>query len=132
MTCESTRAGGPLALHPGMQQSHPYVLLVEDHDDSREMYAEGLRHAGFAVEPAGSPDQALALLPERPVDIVVLDYSMPRMSGAQLALQLKRQSATADARYVLVTGHGPDALRKAASTIHFDAMVKKPIACDQL
>ena len=110
----------------------PLVLLVEDHTDSREMYAAGLRHAGFAVDSAATPRAALASVPERRVDVVVVDYAMPDMSGAELAAQLKRHAATAGARYVLITGHGPDALHKAAAATHFDAMVKKPVACDQL
>lgn len=109
----------------------PLVLLVEDHTDSREMYAHGLRHAGFAVEPKATPHDAMVHAGER-VDVVVVDYSMPHMSGAELAAHLKKQPATAGARYVLITGHGPDALKTAAAKTHFDAMVKKPVACDQL
>ena len=96
------------------------------------MYAAGLRHAGFAVEPAASGADAMAMDLTRRVDVVVVDYSMPNMSGPELAARLKQHSATAGARYVLVTGHGADAIKTAAASVHFDAMVKKPVACDQL
>src|SRR6185503_9253055 len=115
-----------------MNHIAPFVLLIEDHEASRELYEFGLRHAGFAVKALATPAEALQANPPRPVDVVVLDFSMPKMSGAELAARLKQQSATAHARYLLVTGHGPDALRAAASVTHFDAMVKKPVAADHL
>ena len=107
------------------------VLLVEDDDDSRELYAEGLRLAGFEVFALSGCAEALSA-PLPAIDVVVLDYSMPRMTGAELALRLKEQPATSEAKFVLVSGHGPMAVRESARRTHFDAMLQKPLAPDQL
>src|SRR5947209_12584069 len=119
----------PSAL-PAETPVSPRVLLVEDHDDSREMYAQGLRQAGFQVEAVNGPIAALAIRPALRFDVVVVDYAMPQMSGAELAVYLKERDATSAARFVLVTGQGREALQDAAATVHFDAMVKKPVASD--
>ena len=44
----------------------PVVLLVDDNDDVREMYAHMLRSAGFEVRGAADGDEALAAADDRP------------------------------------------------------------------
>src|SRR5439155_441151 len=59
----------------------PLVLIVEDYDDSREMYAELLELHGFRVAQAAdgqdAVDKAIALIP----DVIVMDLSLPRPDG---------------------------------------------------
>src|SRR5439155_1130823 len=59
----------------------PLVLLVDDFQDNREMYAMYLEHAGMQVAEAGNGhealDQAFRLLP----DLIVMDLSLPGIDG---------------------------------------------------
>ncbi|SFR83612.1 response regulator [Sphingomonas jatrophae] len=65
------------------------VLLVDDEQLVRVATAEMLREMGHDVAEASSGAEALARLPDLPVDIVVTDYKMPRMDGAELAQRVR-------------------------------------------
>jgi two-component system CheB/CheR fusion protein len=64
------------------------VLVVEDHDDSRDVLGEALKYSGAVVTTASSAREALPLIPV--VDIVVTDMSMPGEDGAWLLAQVEQ------------------------------------------
>jgi signal transduction histidine kinase/ActR/RegA family two-component response regulator len=66
------------------------VLVVEDDDDTREMLAVSLGASGAAVDSAASADEALQLLRERGVDVVVSDIGMPRIDGYALIRRIRQ------------------------------------------
>lgn len=94
--------------------SGPVVLLVEDHEDTREMYALMLGASGFSVHEAPNPSDALALAHEHPPAVVVTDL---RMSGAVTAATLCEHFRTQGVPVIAVTGVTPgaeqDLLREA-------------------
>jgi CheY-like chemotaxis protein len=57
------------------------VLVVEDNDDVLEMLQDGLALHGYRVLGAHDGLKALTILASTPVDVIVLDLSMPVMSG---------------------------------------------------
>ena len=73
-------AGGP-----------PRILLVDDDPQLRAMFANFLRHAGYAVLEAQNGADALTLLEEQPapVDLVVTDVVMPHTGGPALVERLR-------------------------------------------
>jgi PAS domain S-box-containing protein len=77
-----TRASEPPVELAGTE----HVLVVDDHEDLREMVARFLRAHGYAVSEAADGEQALACLEAQPqeIDAVVTDMVMPRMGGRQL------------------------------------------------
>jgi len=62
----------------------PYVLVVDDHADTRESLCAFLRKIGHDVGVAGNGDEALTSVLERLPDLIVLDLYMPQMDGASL------------------------------------------------
>ena len=70
-------------------RERPLVLVVEDYDDAREMYAAYLQFSGFDVASASNGVEAVekahALLP----DIVLMDLALPRMDGWEATRRLK-------------------------------------------
>ncbi len=69
--------------------ARPCVLLVDDDADVLTLTARALRPDGYEVISAGSGDEGLKLLRERRVDIVVSDFSMPGMNGAQFLARVR-------------------------------------------
>jgi CheY-like chemotaxis protein len=65
------------------------VLVVEDHDDSRDMLEQALAHVGALVVASPSADEALAHLGE--VDVVVTDIAMPGHDGFWLLREVQRR-----------------------------------------
>src|SRR5215470_18586224 len=66
-----------------------HVLVVEDHDDSRDLWERVLRYAGALVTGAISARQALDLLKTVRPDVVLTDLSMPEEDGVWLAEALR-------------------------------------------
>jgi PAS domain S-box-containing protein len=72
-----------------LQRGTERILLVEDDAMVRNFTTSLLRESGYTVLEAGDPSDALALLAEgAPIDLVVTDIVMPRMSGPDLASRL--------------------------------------------
>lgn len=86
----------------------------------RSVTAKLLRLKGHAVAEAGGGRHALALLAERPFDLVVTDLGMPEMSGSELAYHIRQHHPHLP--IVLLTGH-TDAEDQSE---HVDVVVKKP------
>lgn len=66
----------------------PHVLIVDDDADVREVLATALEDAGVChVETVSSAAEALALLGRMTIEAVIIDATMPRVSGLELARQ---------------------------------------------
>jgi CheY-like chemotaxis protein len=83
----------------------PLILLVEDDQSGREMYATAFEMAGFRVAQAHNGlqafDKAVALIP----DVVVTDLGIPGIDGLELARRLRRDVKTSHIPIVGVTGY---------------------------
>jgi CheY-like chemotaxis protein len=89
----------------GQQVGGPLVLLVDDYDDSREMYAEFLEHSGFRVCQARDGGQALAKARELRPDLILMDLSLPGMSGWEAIHRLKSNATTQAIPVIALSGH---------------------------
>jgi len=67
------------------------VLIVDDEPAIRETLSDLLEDEGFVVACARDGLEALHLLESRVFDLVVSDVKMPRLDGASMARQLRRQ-----------------------------------------
>ena len=69
--------------------SSPTILLVDDEAPITATLAPYLERNGFAVVIAGDGEEALHVLRQRPVDIIVSDVLMPRRDGRSLVRELR-------------------------------------------
>ena len=67
------------------------VLVVEDDAPIREAIRNGLILHGFLVSTVSSAEEALEIIEREPLDVVVLDVGLPKMSGIELCSALRRQ-----------------------------------------
>lgn len=76
----------------GMPRGSEKILFVDDEEDIVRMSSRMLEYLGYTVYPATSGDQALTLLNREDfaVDLLITDYSMPGISGVQLAKEVGR------------------------------------------
>jgi CheY-like chemotaxis protein len=79
------------------------LLLVEDEPGLAEVLTLHLRRAGFAVDVAGDGLSALGVLELVRPDVVLLDLTLPRLSGFRLLQLLRRDPATADVPVLVLT-----------------------------
>lgn len=102
------------------------LLLVDDHDDTREALAELLALRGVAVVSAAGPEAALLHLRQGPLPAaVLLDLVMPGMSGIDLLRRLKGDPQTAVVPVVVLTGML--AAESQARQAGCDAFLVKPV-----
>jgi two-component system, OmpR family, response regulator CpxR len=86
---------------------HFRILVVEDHNDSREMLEEFLTEEGFTVETAVNGLQALERLRRLPrPDLVLLDLMMPVMTGWDLMARVAEEPALWGLPVIVVSGAG--------------------------
>jgi diguanylate cyclase len=72
------------------------VLFIDDHDDFREETAAFLEHVGATVVHASSGPQALDILADRTVDVIVSDLWMPHMTGLDFLKRVRRLPGQAE------------------------------------
>jgi len=90
------------------------VLVVEDDDDTRMVYSDGLGYAGYRVITASTGVDGLrAARDERP-DVILLDLSLAGADGWEVVRCLKASRLTGDIPVLLITGY-PDLGGRAAA-----------------
>ena len=80
----SEGADGPLPVQPVALAAAAHILVVDDDDDVRALLVEGLSWLGYTVSEASGGQAALDLMAVSPPDVLVSDYMMPGMSGAEM------------------------------------------------
>jgi CheY-like chemotaxis protein len=101
-------------LRPQNRRTRPLVLVVDVHDDTREMYVQSLNCFGFEAIEAADCDQAYRPAWEFHPDIVVTDLALRRGEAWQLIQDLKRETRTQEIPVVLLTGYAAPSLRERA------------------
>ena len=119
--------GGPDAPHgtaaPG--PTGPWrLLLVDDDEDLRDITAQLLADMGYDVLQAAGGAAALALLDDGQIDVdlVLADFAMPGMNGAELRRRL--HACRPGLRVVILTGH---AALAELQDIEKDMVLQKPL-----
>jgi two-component system cell cycle response regulator DivK len=114
------------------EQNQPLILVVDDYQDAREMYAEYLQFSGFRVAEAKNGneavEQAFALKP----DLILMDLSLPGMDGWEATRRLKADDRTKQIPIVALTGHALAGASEGAKKAGCDSFVTKPCLPDDL
>lgn len=115
-----------------MNDKPPLILVVDDYQDAREMYAEYLQFSGFRVAEAKNGneavEQAFALKP----DLILMDLSLPGIDGWEATRRLKADDATRHIPIVALTGHALAGASEGARRAGCDSFVTKPCLPDDL
>lgn len=114
------------ARRPGAGAPGRTVLMVEDNEDNRIIYATMLRHVGYVVHEATDGAQGLAMAQSLQPDIVLMDISVPVIDGWEATRRLKADPATRDIPVVALTAHALPADRAKAEEVGCDAYLAKP------
>ncbi len=110
----------------------PLVLVVDDFQDNREMYAEFLAFSGFRVIQAANGKEALDQAFANRPDIIIMDLSLPVMDGWEAPRRLKADQRTHRIPVVALTGHAMQSHSKGAMQAGCDSFVAKPCLPEQL
>ena len=101
----------------------PRVLVVDDSRGVRQVVGQALGLAGFDVDLAGSPTEALSALAGQRYDAIVMDYVMPTMDGASLVRKVRGLGIVAPV--VVMSGQATERDRARAVAAGADAYFDK-------
>ena len=80
------------------------VLIVDDAQDTREVYAMFLRDEGFQVAVAEDGVTGLAFAQQHRFDVIILDLIMPRMDGFEVTRRLRADDRTRGVPIIIFSG----------------------------
>lgn len=109
------------------------ILVVDDSATKRYLLVSWLTRAGFAVLEAETGGQALEMLHDAGVDLVVLDVKLPDMSGFEVCERIKGDPAYGVLPVIHVSAHAVDVVDRAQGLNRgADAYLVEPIEPDEL
>ena len=110
----------PLAHEP------PLVLVVDDFEDNREMFAEYLELSGFQVAQAVSGREAIERATQLVPDVILMDLSLPELDGWEATRRIKADARTGHVPVIALSGHALADHAREAKEAGCDAFLTKP------
>jgi len=82
------------------------ILIVDDEPDIRDVLKLTLAEEDYTVSEAGDGEEALKIIYSKPLDLVLLDYKIPKLDGRQVIARVKSDLLLRHLPIILVTGKG--------------------------
>jgi DNA-binding response OmpR family regulator len=112
--------------YPTTPDERPRILVVEPNRTNLGVMMRRLSEAGYRVTAADSGASAVAELYRFPIDLVLAELNMPRMSGAELARAIRGEAQWNDIPLMLITGKSKPADAVRAYEAGADDVILKP------
>jgi|SRR3989344_121196 len=90
------------------------ILLVDDEEETRNVFETALRSGAYEVVTALNGQEALEVLKTQTFDLILLDQMMPDMSGNETLRAIKANPATSNLHVSMLTNFGHDDMVKEA------------------
>ena len=103
------------------------ILLVDDVPELLLLLRKLIARMGYQVETAASAHEALEILREQKVDLLMTDWAMPGMNGGQLIAALKTDARLREIPVIVLTGHDTETERQDAFALGCDRFLVKPV-----
>ena len=106
------------------------VLLVDDEEEFLETLVKRMKKRNVNATGVKSGEEALELLDQHPVDVVVLDVRMPGMDGIEALKEIKRRHPLIEV--IMLTGHASVEVAVQGMELGAFDYLMKPIDIDEL
>ncbi len=101
------------------------LLIVDDEQDIRQMLARHFKYLGYEVELACNGSEALTVLGEKKIDVVVTDIKMPVMDGIELLRSIRGNYSMVHT--IVVTGYVTLENAMSCMRLGADTCIFKPL-----
>jgi two-component system phosphate regulon response regulator PhoB len=115
-----------------MTQVKPYILVVEDEEPISILIQYNLEKAGFQVSCAFDGEEALEIIDKKTPDLIILDWMLPKISGIDLAKQLRAEEYTKSIPIIMVTARGQENDKLKGFECGADDYLTKPFSPKEL
>jgi CheY-like chemotaxis protein len=106
------------------------ILVVEDHQDTRQVLTRLLTHWGFDVAAAENLQSGLNCLDSEPIDVILSDIALPDGTGYALVSEARRRGKEVLA--IALSGYSYPSEVQVSKLTGFDHHLSKPCDCQQL
>lgn len=110
----------------------PHVLVVDDEPNILLSLEFLMQQAGFSVATAADAEQALEQINRQCPDLLLLDISLPGMSGFDLLERLRADNATQTLPVIMLTAHGREVEKEKGLALGANDYVTKPFSTREL
>lgn len=104
-----------------------HILVVNGHDDSRNLLKTALVHEGFKVTDESDSESAIRAVEEKQPDLVILELYLHPLDGQEFMTRLKTQPSTKHLPLVCLTSRVMETDRQAAMRAGADMFLPKPL-----
>jgi two-component system chemotaxis response regulator CheY len=111
------------------------ALIVDDSSVMRKIVERSLRQAGIELEKvveAGNGAEALGVLRDNPVDLILCDINMPVMDGLEFVRQIGTVETAKGVPIVMITTEGSESYVVQALSAGARGYIRKPFTPDQV
>jgi two-component system, chemotaxis family, chemotaxis protein CheY len=102
------------------------IIVAEDFNVSRKIIVSTLAKEGYTVFEAADGNEAVELFDGRQVDLLITDYNMPNMNGADLIKKIRSTRSYEYLPILLLTTEVREEKIRNAIDCHITAFIKKP------
>ena len=108
------------------------ILVVDDNQDSRELVVKVLKNKGYEMVEATDGEEALERAVAEKPDLILLDISIPKLNGYEVARILKGKEEFKNVPIVALTAHAMKGDRAKALEAGCEGYISKPINVREL
>ena len=110
----------------------PTILVVDDHDDTRELLRYILERQRYLVSEASDGAEAVGLAELILPDLIIMDTSLRTMDGFEATRRIRESDNAGDVPIVFLSGHAQPQARAAALASGANDYLVKPINIEEL
>jgi two-component system, cell cycle response regulator DivK len=103
------------------------LLIVEDNQDNRELAIKVLKNKGYEIIEAADGEEAIEKAISEKPDLILLDISLPKLDGYEVAKRLKSMEEFQEVPIVAFTAHAMKGDREKVIVVGFEGYISKPI-----
>jgi len=103
------------------------ILIIDDHDEIAQGFAQFLSKAGHSVLTAGDGELGLTFAQEFKPQAVIIDIGLPGLDGFEVAQRLRKDAETADALLLAISGYSLKRFREIDAYAVFKHYLLKPV-----
>ncbi|NDJ53601.1 MAG: response regulator [Chloroflexi bacterium] len=106
------------------------ILIVDDAKDNLEVAKVILEFQGAEIHTATNGEEGMEVLQNLEPRLILLDISMPKMSGDQMLAKIREEPRTKDIPVIAITAHAMKGDRERLLALGFDGYIAKPFRID--
>ena len=108
------------------------ILIIEDHPDARRVFSLILCSAGHETWEAENAHEGMKRTLSEPPDLILMDVSLPDVSGFDLARTIKENPETTNIPILACSGWAQADVKAAARKVGIVEFLTKPVAATEL